>query len=44
MNKSNPVSPEVLAWAERMVREPRGKYLSLRAAVDSMTSKIGCVP
>lgn len=38
------VSPEVRERAVRMVQEHRGEYPSLWDAVESMTSKIGCVP
>ena len=44
MNKSNKFSPEVRERAVRMVREHRGEYPSLWAAVESMAPKIGCVP
>ena len=44
MNKSNKFSPEVRERAVRMVQEPRGEYPSLWAAVESIASKIGCVP
>ena len=44
MNKSNKFSPEVRERAVRMVQEHRGEYPSLWAAVDSIASKIGCVP
>lgn len=44
MNKSNKFSPEVRERAVRMVREHRGEYPSLWAAVSSMAPKIGCVP
>ena len=42
--KSNKFSPEVRERAVRMVREHRGEYPSLWAAVESMAPKIGCVP
>ena len=44
MNKSNKFSPEVRERAVRMVREHRGAYPSLWAAVESIAPKIGCVP
>ena len=44
MKKSNRFSPEVRERAVRMVREPRGEYPSLWAAIESIASKIGCVP
>ena len=44
MNKSNKFSPEVRERAVRMVREHRGEYPSLWAAVESIAPKIGCVP
>jgi transposase len=44
MKKSNKFSPEVRERAVRMVLEHRGKYLSLRAATQSIAPKIGCVP
>jgi transposase len=44
MNKSNKFSPEVRQRAVRMVREQRGEYPSLWAAVVSIAPKIGCVP
>ena len=44
MNKSNKFSPEVRERAVRMVQEHRGEYPSLWAAVESIASKIGCVP
>ena len=44
MKKSNKFSPEVRERAVRMVREHRGEYPSLRAAIESIASKIGCVP
>src|SRR4051812_25482171 len=44
MNKSNKFSPEVRERAVRMVREQRGEYPSLWAAVESIASKVGCVP
>jgi len=44
MNKSNKFSPEVRERAVRMVHEHRGEYPSLWAAVESIASKIGCVP
>jgi len=44
MNKSTKFSPEVRARAVRMVLEHRGEYPSLWTAVESIASKIGCVP
>ena len=44
MKKSNKFSPEVRERAVRMVREHRGEYPSLRAAIESIAPKIGCVP
>ena len=44
MNKSNKFSPEVLERAVRMIKEHRGEYPSLWAAVESIAPKIGCVP
>ena len=44
MNKSKKFSPEVRERAVRMVQEHRGEYPSLWAAVESIASKIGCVP
>ena len=44
MNKSNKFSPEVRERAVRMMREHRGEYPSLWAAVESIAPKIGCVP
>jgi transposase len=44
MNKSNKFSPEVRERAVRLVREHRGEYPSLWAAVESIAPKIGCVP
>jgi transposase len=43
-NKSNRFSPEVRERAVRMVREHRGEYQSLWAAVESIAPKTGCVP
>ena len=37
-------SPEVRERAVRMVQEHRGDYPSLRAAIESIAPKIGCVP
>lgn len=37
-------SPEVRERAVRMVREHRGDYPSLWAAIESIAAKIGCVP
>ena len=42
--KSNKFSPEVRERAVRMVREHRGEYPSLWAAIESIAPKIGCVP
>ena len=42
--KSNQFSPEVRERAVRMVREHRGEYPSLWAAIESIAPKIGCVP
>jgi transposase len=45
MNKTNKFPPpEVRERAVRLVREHRGEYHSLRAAVESIAPKIGCVP
>ena len=44
MNKSNKFSPEVRERAVCMVREHRGEYPSLWAAIESIAPKIGCVP
>ena len=44
MNKSKKFSPEVRERAVRMVQEHRGEYPSLWAAIESIASKIGCVP
>ncbi|WP_423191167.1 IS3 family transposase [Acidovorax temperans] len=44
MTKSNKFSPEVRERAVRMVREHRGEYPSLWAAIESIAPKIGCVP
>ena len=44
MKKSPKFSPEVRERAVRMVQEHRGEYPSLWAAVESIASKIGCVP
>lgn len=44
MNKPKQFSPEVRERAVRMVQEHRGEYPSLWAAVESIASKIGCVP
>ena len=44
MNKSSKFSPEVRERAVRMVHEHRGEYPSPWAAVESIASKIGCVP
>ena len=42
--KSNQFSPEVRERAVRMVREHRGEYPSLWAALESIAPKIECVP
>jgi transposase-like protein len=42
--KSNRFSPEVRERAVRMVQEHRGEYPSLWACIESIASKIGCVP
>ena len=44
MKKSNKFSPEVRERAVRMVREHRGDYPSMWAAIESLAPKIGCVP
>ncbi len=44
MKKSNKFSLEVRERAGRMVREHRGEYPSLWAAIESIAPKIGCVP
>jgi transposase-like protein len=44
MNKSKKFSPEVRERAVRLVQEHRGEYPSLRAAIESIAPKIGCVP
>jgi transposase len=44
MSKSNKFSPEVRERAVRMVQEHRGEYPSLWAAIESIATKIGCVP
>ncbi len=44
MNKSNKFSREVRERVVRLVQEHRGEYPSLWAAVESIASKIGCVP
>ena len=44
MRKSTKFSPEVRERAVRMVQEHRGEYPSLWAAIESISSKIGCVP
>ena len=44
MKKTNKFSPEVRERAVRMVQEQRGEYPSLWAAIESIASKIGCVP
>src|SRR3990167_10046846 len=42
--KSNQFSPEVRERAVRMVREHRGEYSSMWAAIESIAPKIGWVP
>lgn len=42
-NKSNRFPPEVRERAMRLMRDYRGEYQSLWAAVESIVSKIGCV-
>ena len=44
MNKPNKYSPEVRERAVRMVQEHRNEYPSQWAAIESIASKIGCVP
>ena len=44
MSKSPKFSPEVRERAVRMVQEHRADYPSLWAAIESIASKIGCVP
>ncbi len=44
MKKSNKFSPEVRERTVRMVQEQRGEYPSLRAAIESIVLKVGCVP
>ena len=44
MKKTNNFSPEVRERAVRMVQEQRGECSSLWAAIESIASKIGCVP
>ena len=44
MKKTNKFSPEVRERAVRMVQEQRGEYPSLWAAIESIATKIGCVP
>ena len=44
MNKSNMFLPEVRERTVRMVQDYRREYLSLWAAIESIASKIGCVP
>ena len=42
--KSNRFSPEVRERAVRMVQEHRAEYPSLWACIESIATKIGCVP
>ena len=44
MKKSPKFSPEVRERAVRMVQEHRAEYPSQWAAIESIASKIGCVP
>ncbi len=44
MTKTSKFSPEVRERAVRMLREHRGEYPSLWTAIESIASKIGCVP
>lgn len=44
MNKANKFSPEVRERAVRMVLEHRADYPSLRAAIESIAPRIGCMP
>jgi transposase-like protein len=44
MRKSTKLSPEVRQRAVRLLPEHRGEYLLLRPAIESIASKIGCVP
>lgn len=44
MSKSSHFSPEVRKRAMRMLREHRDEYPSLLAGIESIASKIGCVP
>ena len=44
MRKSIKFSPEVREHAVRMVREHRGEYPPLWAAIESLSAKIGCLP
>ena len=44
MTKSNKVSPEVRERAVRVVQEHRADYPSLWATVESIGTRIGCVP
>jgi transposase len=44
MTKTSKFSPEVRERAVRLVREHRGEYPSLWAAIESIAPKIGCVP
>lgn len=43
LSESNKFSPEVRKRAMRIVQEQRGEYLSLRAAIEYIASKISCV-
>lgn len=42
MTRQTRYSPEVRAWAVRMVFEHRGEHASEWAAIGSIASKIGC--
>ena len=44
MKKLSKFSPEVRERAVRLVQEHPGEYPSLWAAIESIASKIGCVP
>ena len=44
MKKTNKFSPEVRERAVRMVQEQRGESPPLWAAIESIATKIGCVP